>query len=114
MSTHENCRHNHNHNHKHEHNNGHLHKNGHQDEKHIISGAHHHDHREFGSGGRLLLVIIFNIIITVAEYIGGVISGSLALISDAGHNFSDVLALCLGYAGEKISGREKAVLILSL
>lgn len=104
MSTHENCRHNH----PHEHNHGHLHKNSHEEEKHFISGAHHHDHRDFGSGGRLLLVIIFNMIITIAEYIGGVISGSLALISDAGHNFSDVLALCLGYAGEKISGREKS------
>lgn len=100
MGTHEHC----SHNHPQDHNHGY----DHPDEKQTISGIHHHDHRDFGSGGRLLLVIIFNIIITAAEYIGGIISGSLALISDAGHNFSDVIALCLGYAGEKISGREKS------
>lgn len=100
MGAHDNC----SHNHPHDHNHGHEQFGG----KQLISGVHHHDHRDFGSGGRLLLVIIFNMIITAAEYIGGIISGSLALISDAGHNFSDVLALCLGYAGEKISGREKS------
>ncbi len=100
MGAHDNC----SHNHQHDHNHGHEQPDGTQ----LISGVHHHDHRDFGSGGRLLLVIIFNMIITAAEYIGGIISGSLALISDAGHNFSDVLALCLGYAGEKISGREKS------
>ena len=52
---------------------------------------------------RLLLVIFFNVIITIVEYVAGVLSGSLALLSDAGHNLSDVLALLLGYAGEKVS-----------
>ncbi|HPS57100.1 MAG TPA: cation diffusion facilitator family transporter [Spirochaetota bacterium] len=66
--------------------------------------GHSHAHHVEGSF-RLLLVIIVNMIITAAEYTGGVLSGSLALISDAGHNFSDVLSLMLGYAGEKISGR---------
>jgi cobalt-zinc-cadmium efflux system protein len=61
-----------------------------------------HSHSRF----RLVLVIIFNLIITIAEYIGGIISGSLALISDAGHNFSDVLSLILGYAGERVSERK--------
>lgn len=55
---------------------------------------------------RFLLVIIFNLIITIAEYIGGVLSGSLALISDAGHNLSDVMSLVLGYAGEKVSEKK--------
>src|SRR4030042_2621159 len=72
-----------------------------------------HDHHNHGphrhapmGGNKLIFAIIFNIVITVAEYIGGLISGSLALISDAGHNFSDVLALMLGYAGEKAYGKE--------
>jgi len=51
-------------------------------------------------------VVLFNIVITLAEYIGGIMSGSLALISDAGHNLSDVLSLILGYAGEKVSKRK--------
>jgi cobalt-zinc-cadmium efflux system protein len=72
--------------------------------------AHNHDHShsdDHAPGGfRLLMVIIFNLIITIAEYIGGIISGSLALLSDAGHNFSDVLSLMLGYAGEKVSEKK--------
>jgi cobalt-zinc-cadmium efflux system protein len=72
-----------------------------------------HDHHNHGThhhapvgGNKLILAIIFNIAITIAEYIGGLLSGSLALISDAGHNLSDVLALMLGYAGEKVYGKE--------
>jgi cobalt-zinc-cadmium efflux system protein len=51
-------------------------------------------------------VIVFNIVITGAEFAGGIISGSLALVSDAGHNLSDVLSLILGYAGERVSERK--------
>ncbi len=68
----------------------------------------HHEHththtHEISSTGRFVLVVTLNVIITVAEYIGGLLSGSLALISDAGHNLSDVASLILGYAGQKVS-----------
>jgi cobalt-zinc-cadmium efflux system protein len=68
-------------------------------------GAHSHEIRGegFSNKKRFGFVIFFNIIITIAEYIGGILSGSLALISDAGHNLSDVLSLILGYAGERVS-----------
>ncbi|MBN2160916.1 MAG: cation transporter [Spirochaetes bacterium] len=66
-------------------------------------GSHNHGPE---TGRRLVYVILFNILITAAEFIGGVLSGSLALISDAGHNLSDVLSLVLGYAGEKVSGKK--------
>ena len=68
-----------------------------------------HTHPNEHNNGRNHIgwVILFNIAITVAEYIGGVLSGSLALISDAGHNFSDVLSLALSHWGEVIS-RKKA------
>ncbi len=65
---------------------------------------HEHHHEEGGgAGGRLAVVIAVNAIITAAEYIGGVFSGSLSLISDAGHNLTDTISLSLGYAGERIS-----------
>ena len=54
---------------------------------------------------KLIAVILLNSVITITEFIGGIISGSLALISDAGHNLSDVLSLILCYAGEKVSER---------
>jgi cobalt-zinc-cadmium efflux system protein len=68
-------------------------------------GAHSHEIRGegFSNKKRFGFVIILNIIITITEYIGGILSGSLALISDAGHNLSDVLSLILGYAGERVS-----------
>ncbi len=44
---------------------------------------------------RLRLVIGLNIIITVSQIIGGIYANSLALISDAMHNFSDVAALII-------------------
>ena len=70
-------------------------------------GSHGHGHIHAPDNKlRFLLVIIFNFIITIAEYIGGVLSGSLALISDAGHNLSDVMSLVLGYTGEKISEKK--------
>jgi cobalt-zinc-cadmium efflux system protein len=40
-----------------------------------------------------------NSAITLAEFIGGLLSGSLALLSDAVHNASDVLSLRLGCHG---------------
>ncbi len=57
------------------------------------------------SGGRLLLALVLNIVITVAQIIGGIISGSLALLSDALHNFSDVSALAISYIAQKISSK---------
>jgi cobalt-zinc-cadmium efflux system protein len=59
-----------------------------------------HEHSRYEKLG---WTIFLNSVITAAEYIGGVLSGSLALISDAGHNFTDVLSLILSCAGEKIS-----------
>ena len=56
---------------------------------------------------RLGLTIILNVVITVAQVIGGVISGSLALISDALHNLSDGFAVALAYFADRLSHREK-------
>ena len=75
------------------------------------SHNHTHSYDQNQPGGinntaRFFWVILLNVIITVAEYIGGILSGSLALISDAGHNMSDVLSLILGYVGQKVSARE--------
>ena len=49
------------------------------------------------------MTILLNLAITIAEFVGGSLSGSLALISDAGHNLADVILLILGFFGEKIT-----------
>lgn len=70
-----------------------------------MSGHKHHSSSHEGNpsnngtvtGSALLFAIILNFIITLAEVIGGLMSNSLALLSDALHNFSDGLALVLAY-----------------
>lgn len=54
---------------------------------------HHHDRREKS----LLWSIVLNVVITAAQVVGGILSGSLALLSDALHNFSDVISLVVSY-----------------
>ncbi|MFV0292140.1 MAG: cation diffusion facilitator family transporter [Paracoccus sp. (in: a-proteobacteria)] len=46
-----------------------------------------------------------NGLLTVAQIIGGIFAGSLALIADALHNFSDMAALVIAFAARKIARR---------
>ncbi|MBN2614897.1 MAG: cation transporter [Bacteroidales bacterium] len=71
--------------------------------------AHHHDHDHSIKGGRLFLSVLLNVFITVAQVIGGLLSGSMALLSDALHNFSDVLSLTISYVAHKLSDRKHTV-----
>jgi cobalt-zinc-cadmium efflux system protein len=64
-----------------------------------------HSHSHNVEGKNLFFSILLNILITVAQVIGGIISGSLALLSDALHNFSDVLSLVISYVAHKLSKR---------
>ncbi|TDD99639.1 cation diffusion facilitator family transporter [Flavobacterium cellulosilyticum] len=68
----------------------------------------HGNHHEV-QGKNLLFSIILNLVITVAQVIGGLISGSLALLSDALHNFSDVLSLVFSYVAHKLSQKEASI-----
>ncbi len=56
---------------------------------------------------RLLITISLNIIITVSQVIGGIISGSMALLSDAMHNFSDVISLIISYIANKLANEKE-------
>ena len=69
--------------------------------------AHHHGHGiDAHSGDRRVAVAIgANLLLTAAQVIGGVLSGSLALIADALHNFSDVAALLIAFAARRIARR---------
>ncbi|HAQ62308.1 TPA: cation transporter [Candidatus Delongbacteria bacterium] len=81
------------------------HKNEHRDNEHS-----HHEHGHVHgniSATKIFWVALFNLIITVTEFAGGLISGSLALISDSAHNLSDTASIVLSYIGIKISSKEK-------
>ncbi len=63
---------------------------------------HTHSHNDFNvSGKKLSWTIVFNMVITIAEVIGGLVTGYLALLADAIHNLSDVAALGLAWLGAK-------------
>lgn len=74
-----------------------------------MSGIHHHHHSADKKGRNLFLSILLNILITAAQIIGGIISGSLALLSDALHNFTDVASLIISYIANHFA-RKKASL----
>ena len=74
-----------------------------------MSHNHSHQHGQL-SGNRLLFSIVLNIIITASQIIGGLISGSLALISDAVHNLSDVISLIISYVANLLSNKKKQTL----
>lgn len=69
-------------------------------------GAHHHHHDKELPAKKLLITIFLNIGITAAQLIGGFFSGSLALMSDAVHNFGDVLGLIGAYIATQLSRRD--------
>lgn len=71
---------------------------------HLHDHGHHHDENQ--TEGRLWISIILNLTITLAEFIGGIISGSLSLLSDALHNLNDTASLGISLAARKISKRE--------
>jgi cobalt-zinc-cadmium efflux system protein len=68
-----------------------------------------HIHKHEVKGTNLLISIILNVVITIAQIVGGIISGSLALISDALHNFSDVLSLVFSLVAHKLSRRKATI-----
>ncbi len=61
--------------------------------------THGHDHGATPTGRRLALSILITLSFVLVEAITGYFSHSLALISDAGHNFADALALIFAWYG---------------
>jgi cobalt-zinc-cadmium efflux system protein len=63
--------------------------------------SHQHEH----TSRNLAITVVLNGIITIAQFVGGILSGSLALISDALHNLSDVISVILAYIAHHIGLR---------
>ncbi len=73
-----------------------------------MSHSHPHNHNDL-KGQKLLISILLNIVITVAQVIGGIVSGSLSLLSDALHNFSDVISLMVSYIATILTKRKASI-----
>ncbi len=69
-----------------------------------MSSEKHHHHKV--NAKNLGITALLNIFITAAEAIGGILTGSVSLLSDAAHNFSDVLSLVISYIASKIARRQ--------
>jgi cobalt-zinc-cadmium efflux system protein len=67
-------------------------------------GHHHHVDPDAGDR-RVFAAIAVNMGLTVAQIAGGIVSGSLALIADALHNFSDAISLIIAFGARKIARR---------
>ncbi len=69
--------------------------------------THEHMHAQDADlvGTKLLVGVVINVLIVIVQIIGGVISGSLGLISDAAHNASDVVSLGLSYGANRLGRR---------
>ena len=69
---------------------------------------HDHVHIDPEAGDRrVFAAIAVNLGLTIAQIIGGIVSGSLALIADALHNFSDAISLIIAFAARKIARRPR-------
>ena len=84
------------HHHSH-HDHGHIHGHGH---------AHHgHSHGQGSHGTAFALAVGLNSVFIVAEVAAGFVSGSTALLADAGHNLGDVLSLLLAWGASVLAAR---------
>ena len=66
--------------------------------------THHHDVSQL-SDRRIIWSVLLNVGLTVAEVVGGILSGSVALIADALHNFNDAMALVVTLVARRVSRR---------
>jgi cobalt-zinc-cadmium efflux system protein len=87
----ENHKHDRNRDHNHDHDHGHSHS-------HVSSGT---------SERRLALSLVLNLVITLTEVAGGLLSNSLALLSDAVHNLSDASSLGVSWLASRISRMQR-------
>jgi cobalt-zinc-cadmium efflux system protein len=71
--------------------------------------SHTHDHAKDMLGKRLLLCMVINIVIPAFQIAGGIVAGSVALISDAVHNLGDFTALGIAYVAHKVANRSPSL-----
>jgi cobalt-zinc-cadmium efflux system protein len=67
------------------------------------SQSHSHPHT---NNGKLTFAVLINVLLTIVQIIGGVLSGSLSLIADALHNLSDAGAIVIAIFARKVSAKK--------
>lgn len=85
------------------HTHDHLHQ--HHHEGHSHGHDHAHDHSRAGTGRALVVSLLLTLGFVILEAFAGFRASSLALLSDAGHNFADAFALLLALFGFYLQSR---------
>lgn len=67
--------------------------------------AHHHHVDPKAGDAKVAFAIGLNLLLTLAQIIGGIVAGSLSLIADAMHNLSDAMSLVIAFGARKIARR---------
>jgi cobalt-zinc-cadmium efflux system protein len=65
-----------------------------------------HDHSHNSNSKNILVAFSLNFVFSIIELIGGYLTNSVAIYSDALHDFGDSLALLFAYFAEKVSQKE--------
>src|SRR6516225_8517329 len=76
-----------------------------EQDRHAHAVGHSHAHAHLDYGRAFAIGIALNLVYVAAEAAAGLISGSLALLADAGHNLGDVLSLSLAWGAAVLSRR---------
>jgi len=84
---------------------GHDHSHGHG---HSHGRGHGHSHGPVNHGPAFAIGVFLNLAFVGIEAVAGFLSGSMALIADAGHNLSDVLSLALAWGASVLAKRPPA------
>jgi len=102
----------------HEHSHGHHHEHGHH------GHHHHHTHAIERLSTIYIVAVALNLLFVIIEAIAGIVGNSIGLLSDAGHNLSDVFSLLLAMIALKLAsshatkrftyGHRKASVLISL
>ena len=77
----------------------------HHDHSHNHSQGHSHNHGAGASRGRLLVALCLSATVLVAEIVTALLTGSLALLADAGHMLTDVAGLAMALTAAHLSAR---------
>ncbi|RJG03523.1 cation diffusion facilitator family transporter [Noviherbaspirillum sedimenti] len=70
-----------------------------------MSGSHHHHGHSHGSTGNLKVAFFLNLAFTIIEVIGGILTNSIAILSDAVHDLGDSMSLGLAWYFQRLSQR---------
>jgi len=82
----------------------HRHDHGHEG-GHARGHGHFHSSPTVNRGRAFIIAIALNVAFVIAEVAAGLLSGSMALLADAGHNLSDVLSLVMAWGANLLSSR---------